>query len=182
LLHEAQAPVSAATPGARALRSAERATAATHALRRVYGEGVDGWQLCHGRVGNDTLLAACIDPGLHEQLVKALASADVVLDSLRPSFVVAFNACLRWLDRPSWLVVVEPGRAVVCFCDGKQLRSLRSHRLQRELQLELPGWLQQQRLVGGYAEPDTGVVASQFGVAATLVDLDALGAAAPAPS
>lgn len=176
--------------GASALRGSERGAAATHALRRVYGDPVDLWQVCHGRAGRDTLLAAGIDRSLHEQLATALAGANAALASLQPSFVAAFNACLRWLEKPSWLVVVEPGRAVVGFVDGQQLRSLRCHRLQRDLVLELPAWLAQQRLVGGFAEPQTGVVLaycgaapidpSQLDVALMLVDLDAVGAASPA--
>jgi hypothetical protein len=169
---------------AASLRGAdERSAAARHALRRVYGEGAAHWRVSASLSGSDSLLAAGIEQALFDRIAQALTAGGATLVSVQPSLTGALNHCRRWLDRPSWFVLLEPGRALQCFSDGKQLRSVRSHRVRHAVDDELQDWLEQGRLVDGLAEPDTALVLAYRDTAAPkvpsmngrvrLVDLDA---------
>ncbi|MFT3819942.1 MAG: hypothetical protein QM750_20400 [Rubrivivax sp.] len=156
--------------------AAERQAAAVHALRRVYGDAAGAWQAAACAAGAGSLLAAGVDADLPRQLAAALQAHDASLASLQPALVPAVNRCRRWLRRPGWLVSVEPGLATLAYGDGRRLRSLRCHRLRRELALELPQWLDQARLVDGLAKADAPLTLAHRGVT-----LPALPGLQPAP-
>lgn len=133
--------------------STERRAAATHALRRVYGDEASGWQAAACDAGPGRLLAAGVDAALVEQLRAGLHAAGARLASVQPSLVHAVNRCRRWLGKPGWLLCLEPGLATLAWCDGQGLCTLRTHRLRRSLREDLPVWIEQARLAEGHGEP-----------------------------
>lgn len=134
---------------------AERQAAATHALRRVYGDEAARWQAAACDAGPGLLLAAGVDAALVERLRGTLQAAGAKLASVQPSFAQAVNRCRRWLGRPGWLLCLEPGLATLAWCDGQGLRTLRRHRLRRSLREELPVWIEQARLTEGHGEAES---------------------------
>jgi len=155
----------------------ERQAAAKHALRRVFGDSAEGWRIGASISGPDSLVAAGIEQDLFDRIEQAMASERTTLLSVRPSLAVGFNRCRRWLvGKPAWFVLVESDRALQCFSDGKQLRSIRSHRVRRDIASDLHDWLEQGRLVDGLAEEQAELVIAYSGTPAP--DLSAL---APRP-
>lgn len=165
----------ALTQGASALRGPmELQAAAAHTLGHVYGDAAAAWRVCAGRSGDDTLLAAGIDPGLLGAMTAVLGERGMQATSCTPLFVAALNHLRRALAGPAWIAVVEPTRAVLAFVDREgALRALRAHRVDAASTIALEHWLDQCRLQDGIdADGATIVVASCGGP-----EIDAAGVA-----
>ncbi len=146
--------------GASLLRNeAERAAAATHRLKSIYGDDMDAWRasLASGGTG-DVALAAAIECEFLDALRKEAAAASFELASVEPLLVRAFNQVPTVLARsPMWLVVHEQGRVTIAFVRDGSWRKLRTQHLYSPLPDELITMLERVRLTEGVDE-DRGKV------------------------
>lgn len=167
----------ALVPEASKLRNdAERAVAARHTLQSVYGEAAAHWRVVLDGAGRKgAAIAAGIDAELVDAIVAALAAANLRARTLKPLFASALNASRRTLGAgPAWFGVAEPGRLALAYVERGTWLSLRSHRLRRSLEQELPVLLEQDRLTGlvrGGSETNGRVVLASS--AAVQVELPA---------
>lgn len=141
----------ALVPDAAKLRNdAERAVAARHTLQAVYGETVAGWRVVLDGAGSKgAAVAAGIDAALVDAIVATLTAANLRARTLKPLFASALKAARRVLGTgPAWFGVAEPGRLALAYVERGAWQSLRSHRLRRGLEQDLPVLLEQDRLTG----------------------------------
>ena len=153
---------------AKALRgSAEQQAAAAHTLRRIYGDSAADWRVAFARQGRDTLIAVGIEAALFGAIASALEGAQCRLVSLAPLFADSLNRCRSEIRGPAWFVAAESTRVVLGYSDGAGLRNLRSHRINGELEHELPAWIEQGRVLDGI-EPDASEVIVALSLRAPL--------------
>ena len=126
----------------------ERAAAARHHLRAVYGERAEPWRVVLG--GGDTAVAAGIEPELADGLVATLNAANLRPVAIEPLLATAFNLCRRSIGRgPAWLAVAEPHRLCLAYFDRGAWQRVRSERVRSPLEEELPAALERSRLADG---------------------------------
>jgi len=127
----------------------ERLAAARHHLRAVYGERAEPWRIVLGS-GDETALAAGIDPELIDGLVATLTAANLRPLAIEPFLATAFNLCRRSIGSgPAWLAVAEPRRLCLAYFDRGAWQRVRSERVRAPLQDELPAALERSRLADG---------------------------------
>jgi hypothetical protein len=140
----------ALVPDASKLRNdSERELAARHTLQSIYGEAAASWRVVLDGAGKGSAIAAGIDAALVDAIVGTLTAANLRARALRPLFASALNAARHALGAgPAWFGVAEPGRLALAYVERGAWQSLRSHRLRRSLEQELPVLLEQDRLTG----------------------------------
>ncbi len=152
-------------PGAAALRGAqEHQAAAAHALARIHGDAVQGWDVAACTVGADTLLAAGMDAAAASALRAACGASSWRLASVQPFFVRAFNDSLKQLNGATWFVAAEPGWAVSCLVQGGELRALRSQRVTGNAAEDLLRGLERSQVLDGVGDSDTPVLLASTGL------------------
>jgi hypothetical protein len=136
----------AVVPGAAELRNdVERDAAARHAMSATYGDMAGRWRVVLDASGaSDDALAAAIDEDLCAGLTEQLKAAGARRLHIEPLFAFAMNRSTRSVTaRTGWLAVVERGRIVLASLANGELGTLRSHRVRRGAQAELPVLLEQ---------------------------------------
>jgi len=140
----------ALVPEAQKLRNdEERAAAARHHLRAIYGERAERWRIVLGD-GAGAGLAAGIEPELIDGVVATLTAANLRPARIEPFLATAFNLCRKSIRRdPAWLAVAEPGRLCLAYFEGGAWQRLRSDRVRATLAEDLAAALERSRLTDG---------------------------------
>jgi hypothetical protein len=134
---------------------------ARHCFARVYGSEVDAWALKLSPAGPGKPRLAC---GIEQELVDALSSCMTALGrryrSLQPHLMASFNRARARLDeRPTWLVVVEPGLLCLALVQDGRWQSLRTLKVGPDWIEQLPGILAREEcLIDSPAECDQVLV------------------------
>jgi len=130
--------------------AAEREAAATQALRSVYGEAADGWQVVMDDGGAGVALVAGVPRPLLAALRNACAAAGAGRVRVEPLFACAVNGVRNTIgDDAGWVGVLEGGRLVLASLDGDGIRAVRTQRILRAPGEEVAAILQRARLLDG---------------------------------
>lgn len=165
----------AALRGAQALRdAAEREAAARLALQEAHG-ACEGWQLALARPArHGATLVAGVDAALASPLQEAVHGSPHRWQSLQPFASHALRHAHRLLrPRHRWVVVAEPGRALLLCMDNDGVQAVQSHRLAPAAGETLAVVLSRQRLLGGR---DTELSHALLAGAAEDIDTEGFGA------
>lgn len=89
---------------------------ARHCFARVHGKSGDDWEVRLGPSSpGEPRLACAVEPELLAAVRHAFAQSGLVLQSIQPHLMAAFNDAGRRLPQGSgWLVVLEPGHLCLC--------------------------------------------------------------------
>lgn len=102
-----------------------RQVLAEHCFRETYGELARDWivRVDHARFGS-AALACAMSAGLLEELMRMTAARGLLLESVQPTLMNAFNAIADPLSRDStWIVVPGSGALTLMLVeDGRPLR------------------------------------------------------------
>ena len=138
--------------GANKLRGdEERAAAARHTLRTIFGDAAEAWRIALDQSGaTGTAVAAGIESDFVDSIITTLDGAHLHTIAVEPLLATALNFCRRNIqDSPAWFVVAEKGRVALGYLEGDAWRTLRNQRLRATLSEELPLLLEQSRLADG---------------------------------
>jgi hypothetical protein len=119
---------------------------ARHTFRQAYGEAAEGWELrlSPGRIGRPQL-ASAVDKRLLEALRSLFGRAGIVLVSIQPHLMAAYNACHSSLEgRSAWLALVEPGSLCLALLRQGGWESVRSMRMDGDGRVALPLMLERE--------------------------------------
>ncbi|HXU94308.1 MAG TPA: hypothetical protein VFP33_11705 [Gallionella sp.] len=119
---------------------AEELAYARHAFHQAYGDIAESWdlRLSAGKVGMPQL-ASAVDPRLTESLRALFGRNEVVLESIQPHLMAAYNTSLNILrGRSAWFVLVEPGSVCLALLRQGCWESVRTMRLEGDGRVALP--------------------------------------------
>lgn len=128
---------------------AERLALVRHALTRLYGAHMEGWEVSvslarHGAAA----LAAAIEPELLGSLRAASRTAGLVLESVAPLLVAGFNQACVGVEAPGyWFVSVESGRVCLARIHDGEWQSVRCQRIGDDWKAELSVMLDREMLL-----------------------------------
>lgn len=112
---------------------------ARHCFTKVYGKGALQWQI---RLSEESAalprLACAVDGELIEALKGAFESAGIVLQSIQPHLMAAFNGTRRHLHRSAWFALIEPGLITLALLQEGCWQSVRNVRVDGSWRDELP--------------------------------------------
>lgn len=128
---------------------AEELAYARHAFRRIYGDAAETWELrlSPGKVGLPQL-ASAVDPHLPEALRAMFGRAGIVLESIQPHLMAAYNTCQSMLrKRTAWFAMVEPGSLCLALLDQGCWQSVRTMRLEGDGREALPQMVERESIL-----------------------------------
>ena len=129
--------------------SAERASAARHRLRAIFGPLADGWRsVVDAGPGVTHGVVAAVNGDLLDGLLEGAQAAGLHIDRIEPWFAVASRGC-RVPSNTDLFVVAEPAKVVVARLRDDHIVALRGVRLGGELVDELPRLLDKMQLLEG---------------------------------
>lgn len=116
---------------------------ARHCFARVHGSEADGWEIkLSSTKPHKPGLACAVEQSLIEALSTRMSSLASRYRSLQPHLMASFN---RWRarlgERPTWLVVAEPGLLCLALLQDGCWQSVRTVKVGADWIRELPGVL-----------------------------------------
>lgn len=118
-----------ATPPGNASRLGDVRAAARLRFQVLFGEATDDWQIAGDWNARYPYLACALPTELHEACLEVQQRTGMIVTSVRPAFVVAFNRWRRSLAPGGWLAVLHDGRLTTAAMGKHGVTSLRSTRL-----------------------------------------------------
>lgn len=125
---------------------------AKYALGQTYGAMSERWTLRIQSVQKSSLrLVSAIDQSLLEGLRQACATHQLKLKLVTPYLTPVFNRFQKQLQKPTWLVVHEPGYSLLALLSAGQFVAING--VYHDSINELPVLLDRENLVSKLSEP-----------------------------
>ena len=134
------------------MNAAEKLAYVTAAFQDVYGEVVNDWEIkCHDAPANETILAAAIDKKLLAELNQITLKHQLILNSVQPYLIRAFNTLASQIGHASgYLVIVESKRLLLVNLRDGKYQSLRTYVVGDNWQSELKNIMLREALFGNF--------------------------------
>ncbi|MBZ0106407.1 MAG: hypothetical protein K8H84_12355 [Sulfuricella denitrificans] len=129
---------------------AEQLAYALHCFRQAYGPAAEHWELrlSPGPAGLPQL-ASAVDARLLQALRTAFSSCGVLLTSLQPGLMAAYNNCrARLRHQSAWFVLYEPGCLCLALLQHGHWSSVRNMRVGADWREQLPNLLERESCMG----------------------------------
>lgn len=129
---------------------AEQMSYAQYCFRQAYGAAVENWELrlSLGPAGIPQL-ASAVDGRLLQALRLLFLQSGVVLKSVQPYLMAAYNNCRpRLQNRSAWLALFEPGCLCLALLQQGRWASVRSMRIGADWREQLPRILEREACMG----------------------------------
>lgn len=128
------------------LDNEEEQAYAVHCFKEVYGDAVDGWEI---RISPNSAglpaLASAVDGALLGRLRGLLEEQGLVVKSIQPHLMLAFNSCRTRLHGcNAWFAMLEPGSLCLGALRDGQFVWMRKMRIGQAWQDELPMLLERE--------------------------------------
>lgn len=122
------------------------------AFQDVYGEVVNDWEIkCHDVPANETTLAAAIDKKLLAELNQIALKHQLILNSVQPYLMRAFNALAKQISNVSgFLVIVELKRLLLINLQDGKYQNLRTYAVGDNWQSELKNLMLREDFLGNF--------------------------------
>ena len=133
---------------------------ARHRFNALHGAAAAGWEVKITETAPmGARLACAVDRELIERLALAFVSSSVVLVSVEPFLIAAFNRMRQTIGNGScWIVVEEPGRLTLALIQRGAWVAIRSRRSDERWRMVLPEILEREGAFLGLDKPCTRVV------------------------
>ncbi len=104
---------------------------ARHCFKETYGDTSNSWEI---RVSPSSAgaaaLASAVDAAMLADLLRSLREAGLVVRSIRPHLMVAFNSCRSAMQgRTAWFALLEPGNLCLSLLRDGQFAWMRKIRI-----------------------------------------------------
>ena len=119
------------------------------AYQDVYGKAVNNWEITlQDAPANEATLAAAVDKELLAELNRIALKHQLILNSVQPYLMRAFNALAGQIDRASgYLVIVESKRLLLINLQDGKYQHLRAYAISGNWQLELKNLILREALL-----------------------------------
>lgn len=98
-----------------------------HYFTTIYGSAADHWEYRLSETGNDEYqVAVAISPALPQSLDALFTQTNLVLHSIQPHLMAAFNLLRNEVGDNAWFALIEPGLLCLARLDHSQWRFLRT--------------------------------------------------------
>jgi hypothetical protein len=133
---------------------------ARHRFNALYGAAAAGWEVKVTETAPmGARLACAVDRELIERLAMAFTAANLLLVSVQPFLVAAFNRIRQSVGNGScWIVVEEPGRLTLALIQRGAWVAIRSRRSDERWRIVLPEILEREGAFLGLDQPCTRVI------------------------
>lgn len=148
-------------PWSQAVKSADQWLAlARHRFNALHGAAAASWEVKVTETApNGARLACAVDRELIERLALAFTQSNVVLVSVEPFLIAAFNRIRGTVGGGScWIVVEEPGRLTLALIQRGAWVAIRSRRSDERWRMVLPEILEREGAFLGLDRPCTRVI------------------------
>ena len=131
--------------------AAEEQALVRHRFVRTYGGGAENWVLRLSDIGAHAglRLASAVDAGLLESLSTLFRPGRLILRSIQPYLMAAFNRWRPHLAGDAWFALIEPGRLCLAQLQDNQWRTLKTIKVSDTWLPELLTLLDRERLLAG---------------------------------
>lgn len=121
------------------MNAAEKLAYVAAAYQDIYGEAVNDWEIkCHDAPANETTLAAAIDKKLLAELSQIALKHQLILNSVQPYLMRAFNALASQIGNASgYLVILETKRLLLVNLQNGKYQNLHAYAVGDNWQSEL---------------------------------------------
>ena len=134
------------------MNAAEKLAYVAAAFQEVYGEVVNDWEIkCHDSPADETTLAAAIDKKILDELSQIALKHQLILNSIQPYLMRAFNALANQISNTSgYLVIVESKRLLLINLQDGKCQNLRTYAVGDNWQSELKNLMLREDLLGNF--------------------------------
>ena len=131
------------------MNAAEKLAYVAAAYQDVYGSVINNWEIkLHDAPANETTLAAAIDKKLLAELNRIALKHQLILNSVQPYLMRAFNALASQIDNVSgYLVIVESKRLLLINLQDGNYLYLRAYAIGGNWQSELKNLILREALL-----------------------------------
>ena len=132
------------------MNAAEKLAYVAASYQDVYGEVVNDWEInCHDAPANETTLAVAIDKKLLAELSQIALKYQLILNSVQPYLMRAFNALTNQIGNTNGnLVIVEPKRLLMINLQNGKCQNLRAYAVGDNWQSEFKNLILREALLG----------------------------------
>ena len=131
------------------MNAAEKLAYVSAAYQDVYGSTVNNWEIkLHDAPANEATLAAAIDKKLVTEINQIALKHQLILNSIQPFLMRAFNALASQIGNTSaYLVIVESKRLLLINLQNGKYQHLRTYAIDGNWQSELKNLIQREALL-----------------------------------
>ena len=155
------------------MNAAEKLSYVAAAFQDVYGEVVNDWEIkCNDAPANETTLAAAIDKKLLAELSQIALKHQLILNSVQPYLMRAFNALASQIGNASgYFVIVESKRLLLINVRGGKYQNFRTFAVGDNWQFEFKNLILREALLGNADKQQILVYApTQKNTALNMID------------
>lgn len=123
-----------------------------HQFARIYGEASTNWNFCISRAGqlDQPRIASAIDRELTDALRMLFQSKGLVLRSIQPYLMAAFNQYRHHVQATSWLALVENGILCLARLNNGHWDSIKCIKIRKDWRNELAILLDREDILSGH--------------------------------
>lgn len=134
------------------MNAAEKLAYVAAAFQDIYGEVLNDWEInCHDAPSEEAILAAAIDKKLMAELNQIALKHQLILNSVQPYLMRAFNALASQIDDTNgYLVLVESKRLLLINLQDGKYQNLRTYAVGDNWQSELKNLMLREALLGNF--------------------------------
>ena len=131
--------------------AAEERALVHHHYTRTYGHDAENWvlRLSDNGTGTGLRLASAVDAGLLEGLNTLFRPGKLILRSIQPHLMAAFNRWRPHMAGEAWFALIEPGRLCLAQWQDNEWRMLKTIKVSDAWLPELLTLLDRERLLAG---------------------------------